>query len=390
MKAKQYLLLALLTNCPSSLTAQEFGERCFHFLGDYPGDANPGWHEDAQGVAHDAEHWFFTQTKAIWKIPVGHDLNAGSDGFSMVSLDDVEDLVEDGYVHMGDPECFVFDGQTFVLVPMEKDDNQPPPAIAFFRGDSLDFVVHVHFPHPTHGSWCATDAQGLVYAANSDDNLIRKYSVNWEKLLTDRTQVQLTLQAELPLRNENGNPMAVPYLQGGCVTPSGGLLYLVAGTTDAPIATDGITVFDLSTGRKVKQSTQTGQFAYEFYPDGPDPGSHDDLWDEEPEGITFWDLDDGRAPGISGQLHAILLDNDWPDPDEIYFKHYAGTLHVNRNYTGLERGSLREPFNSVSEANYQIWDGAQIKIKSASYPEMLTFSKRISVLPDGGPVTIGE
>jgi hypothetical protein len=44
-------------------------------------------------------------------------------------------------------------------------------------------------------------------------------------------------------------------------------------------------------------------------------------YDEEPEGLTWWDLDRSDAPGIEGQLHAIVLDND-DNGDDIYFKHY--------------------------------------------------------------------
>lgn len=43
---------------------------------------------------------------------------------------------------------------------------------------------------------------------------------------------------------------------------------------------------------------------------------------EEPEGLTYWNLDDGRAPHIRGCLHAIMNDQNWPDDDTLYFKHY--------------------------------------------------------------------
>ena len=44
--------------------------------------------------------------------------------------------------------------------------------------------------------------------------------------------------------------------------------------------------------------------------------------DEEPEGLTYWDLDGRKVPGIEGQLHAILLDNDTWSDDDVYLKHY--------------------------------------------------------------------
>ena len=57
------------------LCAQPFGEAAYNFLGDHPGYANVGWHEEAQGLAHDRDNWFITQKDAIWKIPVTHNLS---------------------------------------------------------------------------------------------------------------------------------------------------------------------------------------------------------------------------------------------------------------------------------------------------------------------------
>src|SRR3990172_12595134 len=71
-------------------------------------------------------------------------------------------------------------------------------------------------------------------------------------------------------------------------------------------------------GRLVVQSTvEAGHpnFRYEYHPNFA-------TW-EEPEGIDWWD--NPPAPGISGQLHAFLLDNDVLSADEVYLKHYTVT-----------------------------------------------------------------
>lgn len=53
---------------------------------------------------------------------------------------------------------------------------------------------------------------------------------------------------------------------------------------------------------------------------------------EEPEGITWWDLDSRRAPSIRGQLHVIMLDTDPGSADDMYLKHNAvGTYSVRVN-----------------------------------------------------------
>jgi len=396
-----FLLLAIWMNVLPALCAQKFGESCYYYLGDYPNQPpNPGWQQDVQGVAHDRDHWFITQERKIWKIPVGYDLYStgeGTPGVITRSLCDATNLCmcvpdffspelwkcQTGYNHFGDPECYETNGQTFLLVPVERQPDHP--AIALFSADSLAYLDHADLDQQIQAPWCAVDPQGNVYTSNFDvnnDNPIRKYTVDWDRVIASGT-LRLTLTNSFWLTNDSGTFMTLSNVQGGVITPSGTLLYLVAGYNGQLRESDGIHVFDLASGRRVQRSTLGfGSFNFEFDPTG--------VIQEEPEGLTFWDLDDGRAPGISGQLHVLLLDNDCGDPDDVYFKHYAGILHVDRSYSGPEVGSHPQHFNTVNEANNLIWDGAQIRIKSGSYPEALTFSKRIALVSSGGPVTIGR
>lgn len=63
---------------------------------------------------------------------------------------------------------------------------------------------------------------------------------------------------------------------------------------------------------RLTHSNQDRDFRYQFNSIG-----------EEPEGITYWDLDENnKAPYIRGQLHAIMLDNAGKGDDDFYFKHY--------------------------------------------------------------------
>jgi hypothetical protein len=386
--ARGLSLLAVWMNTGLSLRAQGFGESCYYFLGDYPGKTTPGWNQNAQGFAHDRDHWFITQWLKIWKIPVGHDLNANAVGFPTVSMGDTP-LSEEGYNHFGDPECYEFRGQTFVLVPVEGDGFAPHPAVALFHADTLAYIDHAYLDQQANAPWCAVDPQGHFYSSNFDVNSthrVRKYNVEWERVIASG-ELRLTFISTIPLLDEGGVEMSLPHVQGGVITPGGTLMYLVAGDgeTVPVLETDGIHAFEMETesGRRVTRSTRGfGLFNFEFHPEFPIK--------EEPEGLTFWDLDDGRAPGMSGQLHVLLLDNDVPDDDCILVKHYAATLHVDRIFNGTEIGSLREPFNTVNEANDLVWDGGQISIRAGSYPETLTFSKRIAVVANGGPVTIGQ
>ncbi|MBI3950405.1 MAG: hypothetical protein HY314_08120 [Acidobacteria bacterium] len=202
---------------------------------------------------------------------------------------------------------------------------------------------------------------------------------------------------EIRLVDENGAQFSIDTMQGGVISPSGELLYIVAGYYEGNHPTWGIHVFefdlsnpDLPRAKRVQRSSRSDRpFKYEFHPGG--------TTQEEPEGITIWDLDDDEIRGrlfhyqLRGQLHVLLLDNG---DDDVILKHYTNTINVDRNYTGTEEGTPEKPFKTVGAANDVInelnWNGAQIKIRAGSYPEAVTFSKRIRVLAERGTVTIGR
>ena len=249
--------------------------------------------------------------------------------------------------------------------------------IAIFGADTLEFLALKCLSQQPQAPWVAVDPLGNLYSSGNQGSMVSRYSVDWPKL---KSQQELTLTNEPPvtLLNEQGNSLTLNSFQGGVISPSGQLMYIVA---------DGIHVFDLQTGRRIQSSKNgSGHFNYEF-----DPSLFDA---EEPEGITIWDLDDGWAPNIRGQLHVLLLNNDWPDDDNVYLKHYSGTICVNGAYSGEEKGTPSKPFKTVGRANDLVnsaaWDGAQIKIWANSYPETLTFSRRIKVLAEAGTAIIGR
>jgi hypothetical protein len=359
-------------------------ESYYLYLGNYPSHKQTGWHEDVQGVTHDDDHWFITQTEILWKIPVTHDLNRevspNTPGVKRVSIEDFPALSD--YNHFGDLTYYEFEGQGYLCIPLEhiNDESEKRPALGIFRADTLQYIDHEQVSKfgQADAPWCAVDPEGFLYSSNSNDvSRINKYRVDWQTLRSTR-DLRISAVPALTLLDERGRPISLSGTAGGVFSPSGQLLYIVA---------HGIHVFDVSSPPSVKRVQQSGgsehpYFRYEFNPgDG-----------EEPEGLTIWDLDDGRAPGIRGQLHVLLFDEDWPSSDEIYFKHYTGTIYVNGAHAGSGdslAGAPANPFKTVGEAHDLAWDGAQIKIKAGVYRESLTFSKRLRVLADGGTVRIG-
>src|SRR6185503_2510917 len=105
-------------------------------------------------------------------------------------------------------------------------------------------------------------------------------------------------------------------MQGGEFAPGDNLLYLVSGffdDEDGLEEMEGIHVFETVTYQRVAHSTRGyGHFDYYYDPGLPTY--------EEPEGLTIWDLDGAGAPGITGQLHVFVSDND-ADGGDVDFKH---------------------------------------------------------------------
>ena len=360
---------------PLMALAQPVNEQFYGYLGNYPKNANPGWHDDPQGIARDASHWFITQTETIWKIPVGHDLGSVAPGGGILRrrLSDYHALA--GYNHLGDPEHHSYGGIGYLVVPIESPDRCA--GIAIFRGSTLDYVTHFCLPRQSHAPWCAVEPGGAIVSSDFDGVAnLRRYRIDWAAVAVGRTP-QPALESLLPLSDENGNSLTLDAVQGGVISPVARMIYLVA---------DGIHVFN-SAGRRVQRSINglpntPGYFRYEY--------DYSFAVREEPEGLTVWDLDDGRTPHIRGQLHVVLLDNDILSDDQVFLKHYGRGLFVDGNHGGLRHGTLENPFTTISAAHVAAWPGAQITIKTGSYPETLRLSKTLAVLADGGTVTIGR
>jgi hypothetical protein len=367
--------------------------------GDYPSLDNPGWHEESQGITHDDNNWFITQKWALWKIAVNLDLaGPGSPnvtpGLYRIYLGDVSELSSQGYDHFGDLSYYEHVGQGFLLIALEVLTDKPnqKPAIAIFKAETLDFLDYERLwkQDNDNGPWVAVDPQtGLVYTSKGDNaSSINRWSVDWGKLKITGTLDPLQELTPLQMYNEQGQVLTLDSVQGGVISPNGELLYLVGNDQNDSNA-HGIQVLELSTGRRVMHSTNgDGHFNYHF-----DPGGWpDDM--EEPEGITIWDLDNAGAPGISGQLHVIMLDNDWPSDDEVTIEHYTNNILVDGSYTGpghpAKNGTHSYPFKTVSDAYNLAWNRAKIKIRAGTYPESLILSKRIRLVAAGGTVSIGK
>ena len=348
----------------------------------YPYAGEHDWTEEFQGLTHDADHWYLTQSKLLFRVPVWKDLDQdikGDEGVDRIFMENIPELWPD-YNHFGDP-CFYDPDESdahpgYVLVPVTGEDKIRS-GLAMFRADaSLDLVDFELYPEEGgqdhYAGWVAVGPEGLVYGSRNDIDVLQVYTVEWE-VLQNSGELHMDHVGTLPLFDENGiEPYEMNKMQGGVITASGEVIYLSAGVNDCePDYNMGIFAFEMATGKLIARSCQTGCFfRYQF--------ECNNRWDEEPEGMTIWDLDDGRAPGISGQLHVSLLDND-AGQDNVYIKHFTMRRYL-------------EPGDGIQDEYDEIFDHAELNFAPGTYEEAITVGTdgtkdMLFVAPDG-PVLI--
>ncbi len=378
-------------------SAQDY-EAYYLYLGGYP-VAETNWSDDVQGVAHDDNNWFITNTTFLWKIPVERDLRTvttASPGVTRHSFGSYPELAS--YDHFGDPDVYRYSGTDYLVVPIENGDatctSGPPGAIAIFRCADLSYIDHVAFTGQCNDAGWVAIRLGTLFTSRQHVGAppgsppgttggLRVYDFDWN-LLHTAGQAAMTFELEIPLLNEQGAGLELTTMQGGEFAPGGNLLYIISGfytDSDALADREGIHAFETSTYRRVAHSTRGfGHFDY-YYNPGFVTGA------EEPEGLTIWDLDDGRAPGIRGQLHALVSDNDI-DAGDVDFKHYTQVIRVDHN-SNCESGTPTCPFRTLAGALNLAWSGADVRLRADSYPEHPTITRRVRLTTEGGVTRIG-
>ena len=283
------------------------------YLGNFPDERQDDWTAECQGVTHDRDHWFITQKGRVWRVPIRKDLRDhlehGVDGVRSRTIPVA------GYDHFGDPDCH----EGTLYIPLEGKRQIIPfvtvprvPRIAAFRARDLQFLWSAPLPKQQKAGWCAINSKGVLFSSNSR---VTPRNAKGEGPVFRYRIVGSNLQFldRVVLRDEQGTPVVLDSMQGGTFADDQHL-YISCGYYEDPHPSWGLHLFDLRKQRRITRSTNgSGSFNYEFHPGGST--------DEEPEGLTYWDLDGRNAPGIRGQLHAILLDND-SNGDDVYFKHY--------------------------------------------------------------------
>lgn len=273
----------------------------FHYIGEYPKDRRIRWGNKLQGVSHDANNWFIVQRYSLWKFPVSRPLSehvpgqpGGKGGIYRAFIPHHLRGGEDD--HLGDPDHFA--GKLYV--PFESGSG---PRVLVYRGSDLHYLSHVRIKEERQIPWLAINPRDKHLYTSSFNHQnhgaqpvrLRKYQIRYSG-----KQLILTYKGYVQLRDRRGKVLKLKRLQGGCFSPKGEFFIV------SDVKHGGIYYFNSSF--RLRQ----------HIPVNYKPGG---VHAEELEGITFWDLDNGRAHRIRGQLHLTMLDND-VSLDEVYFKHY--------------------------------------------------------------------
>src|SRR5262249_34961011 len=178
----------IAANCPSHV-----------YLGNNPNGTNwPDWSEDAQGIANDGQHWFFTRKGGLFKYDANWQPIDGDDIGKLGQVGIPPALEDIGSDHLGDPDYYAgyvfvpLEGVQYVYVPPEGVlagwwKRIRIAGIAAFRASDLAFVdwVNVSAFQPKAG-WVAIDpVEHMLYT--SDDHIVAgtpllRYSVDVSKI----------------------------------------------------------------------------------------------------------------------------------------------------------------------------------------------------------------
>jgi hypothetical protein len=396
------LILSAFVN---SVSGQGYESHFLH-LGAHPWDDETDWSESLQGIDHDDAHWYVARTGEILKIPVHYNLLTVTRQDPGVITATFGDTPLVGYSHFGDPDVYRHNGTDYLIMPVESTGGLPG-LVVVFRCSDLTYVGHAELTgQGVDAPWCAIDPGGNLYSSLQHATYLNVYDVDWDCL--DAPCGFLTHLDEIPLLDEQGQPLPdLVTTQGGEFAPDGTLLYLTSGfldDNDELQASEGITVMDTVTWRRARHSTNGyGIFNYYY-----NPGCC--VWGE-PEGLTIWDLNDGSAPGVHGQLHVIRVNNDPTGTDAITLYHYTNVIYVvpgggcnlsvccNQpppigcpsipNSLPCAQGWVTCPFQSLNSAITFAWNGAEIRISPGNYNQTLAITKRLRLTTDGGIVRIG-
>jgi len=247
---------------------------------------NHAWTEECQGIATDGKYWYISSNndgeRAVYKFTIGMKQVARAD------------LQKYGSAHVGALDCF----NNNLYVALE----QPKRLLILSTDFAHAKLYQLHGakigdPDPLGGTfaWCAVHPiTGDVYTSAFSTLYPGVRSVVYYKKADDSNYV---------CGGAVGLGKAIQRVQGGDISPAGKLLLV---RDSKPW---GIYVYNIFNGKYY------GAVTFNIEPGHPDY--------EELEGLAVSPAGTAVVKGSAVNVHLVLLDNDWPDEDDVYFKHVA-------------------------------------------------------------------
>ena len=259
--------------------------------------------------------------------------------------------------HVGDIDYHLYNGEGYLLGAYN-DCNDGKAYIVVFRADDLglsgdQIVVHalidVSGVQGNQCPWVTVSSNGHIYSGSGKvagrENEIYEYTVSWAAIQIGGS-VSISSWRTIFLRNADGSPFIAEHWQGADFSSDETYFFL---TNGYDCGCGFIHVFEVTQGNSWhKLRTSTDEMPFKFEVAG----------EEEPEGCSCFDMNgvDVYHPDMPrGELHVVLLNNDWPTVDNAWIKHYSSIIDVSNT-------------ESVNEAyNYRwgegAWDGSILRIE---------------------------
>jgi hypothetical protein len=252
---------------------------------------NHDWTEECQGVAHDDTYWY---------ISSNHEGKQRVYRFSLANnIEGYVKLAGNGSNHVGDIDyyqgriyCAMENPVKIVII------DTPPFDVNGWWPAELVGASGGGAPPQTSCPWCAVNPwNGLLYSSNNGDNAPGEDTLRAYRFDSPSGHFIHVPSADIVLQEK------LRRIQGAVFSKNGHVLLASNHSND-------IRCYSVLNG----------------YYLGRAPIQKDDSWNvgEEIEGLTIWE-------GISYEsvpthVHVVLLDNDSPDDDDVYFKHYRVPL----------------------------------------------------------------
>jgi hypothetical protein len=184
----------------------------------------------------------------------------------------------------------------------------------------------------------------LYTSGNSVSSLdpMLRYHLDLAGLRATGTLVgNLTYATRQALYEQDGSRIAHAFrsMQGGAFTPWGDL-FIINGYWEDGDYRGGIHLFGPDWRLVVDSTNGYGDFNFEYHTGY--------VKAQEPEGIDWFpNSQSSGSPHVSGELHALLLDNDADRDDDLWLKHYSVDWSCRDTVAPVVTGSPDRPANDV-------------------------------------------